>query len=149
MVRIELPPVEEIPDVADFEQTEGPAKWTIPHTDITIARVIEGTRKGEFLFSTATVERVREFYQRTRALPYPRDVPLENSAGLRQLHPGWWVAMSTIERLPGYCCRSVHPLDSDVTGARYFTRVQSCPVQMMDTQPSMSSTSPLSFIFDL
>jgi MscS family membrane protein len=102
LARIELPPLEAIPDAAAFANTEGPAKWTIPHTDITIARVTEGTRKGEFLFSPATIERVQEFYQRTRALPYQRDVPIENTARVRQLHPGWWVSMATIESLPGW-----------------------------------------------
>ncbi len=102
LARIELPAIEEIPGGSDFENAEKRAKWTIPHTDITIVRVTEGARTGEFLFSPATVARVREFYQRTRALPYLRDVPIENTAGLRQLHPGWWVAMSTIERLPAW-----------------------------------------------
>ena len=102
LARIELPPMEEIPGASAFEDTEGPAKWTIPHTAITIARVTEGVRKGEFLFSPGTVERVQEFYQRTRSLPYLREVPIENTAGLRQLHGGWWVATATIERLPGW-----------------------------------------------
>jgi MscS family membrane protein len=107
LARLELPPIEEIPDASAFEHTEGPAKWTIPHTDITIARVTEGTRKGEFLFSPATIERVHEFYQRTRALPYKRDVPVENTARVRQLHPGWWVSMATIESLPEWMKRVV------------------------------------------
>jgi MscS family membrane protein len=107
LARIELPPMEEIPDASAFEHTEGPARWTIPHTDITIARVTEGTRKGEFLFSPATIERVHEFYQRTRALPYKRDVPVENTTRVRQLHPGWWVSMAIIESLPEWMKRVV------------------------------------------
>jgi MscS family membrane protein len=99
--------VDEIPDAAAFEDTEGPAQWMIPHTDITIARVTEGARKGEFLFSPGTIERVNEFYQRTRALPYRRDVPIEDTARLRQLHPGWWLSMATIESLPGWMKRVV------------------------------------------
>jgi MscS family membrane protein len=98
--RIELPPLEEIPDAASFADTEGPAQWTIPHTDITIARVTEGSRKGEFLFSAATVDRAREFYLKTRHLPYRRDVPIENSDKLRQVLPGWWIPMADIDRLP-------------------------------------------------
>ena len=100
LARIELPPMDVIPNATNFENTEGPAKWTIPHTDITIARITEGTRKGEFLFSAATVQRVHEFYQRTQELPYLREVPIEDTARLRRLHGGWWVAMATIERLP-------------------------------------------------
>jgi MscS family membrane protein len=100
--RIELPPLGEIPDAAFFADTEGPAKWTIPHTDITIARVTEGPRKGEFLFSAATVDRAREFYLKTRHLPYRRDVPIENSDKLRQVLPGSWIPMADIDRLPAW-----------------------------------------------
>ena len=107
LARIELPPFEEIPDAAAFVDTVEPVKWTIPHTPITIARVTEGTRKGEFLISSGTIERVQEFYQKTRKLPYKLEVPIENTARLRQLHGGWWVAMSTIERLPGWMKRVV------------------------------------------
>ena len=100
--RIELPPVEEIPDAAFFKGAEAPAQWTIPHTDITIVRIEEGLRKGEFLFSAATVDRAREFYLKTGALPYQRDVPIEHSDKLRQVLPGWWISMATIDRLPNW-----------------------------------------------
>ena len=100
--RIELPPLDEIPDAAFFADTEGPAQWTVPHTDITIARVTEGPRKGEFLFSAATVDRAREFYIKTRDLPYQREVPIENSDKLRQVLPGWWIPMADIDRLPDW-----------------------------------------------
>lgn len=100
--RIELPPLDDIPDAAFFAESEGPAQWTIPHTDISIARVAEGPRKGEFLFSAATVDRAREFYLKTRDLPYRRDVPIENSDKLRQVLPGHWIAMTSIDRLPAW-----------------------------------------------
>jgi MscS family membrane protein len=100
--RIELPPLDEIPDAAFFADTEGPAQWTVPHTDITIARVTEGPRKGEFLFSATTVDRAREFYLKTRDLPYQRDVPIENSDKLRQVLPGWWIPMADIDHLPDW-----------------------------------------------
>jgi MscS family membrane protein len=100
--RIELPPLEDIPDATFFEDAGGPAQWTVPHTDITLARVTEGPRKGEFLFSAASVERAREFYLKTRALPYLRDVPIEHSEKQRQVMPGWWIPMATIDRLPGW-----------------------------------------------
>ncbi len=107
LARIELPPIEGIPDAAEFKKTEGPVKWTVPHTAITITRVTEGPRKGEFLFSAGTIERAPAFYQRTKSLPYKRAVPLEDVAGLRQLNPGWWLSMSTIEGLPGWMKRVV------------------------------------------
>ena len=100
--RIELPPVDEIPDAAFYAGVDGPAHWTVPHTDITISRATEGPRKGEFLFNAATVERSEEFYLKTRSLPYTREVPIQNSNKLRQVLPGWWISMTTIEQLPGW-----------------------------------------------
>lgn len=98
--RIELPPIEQIPDASAFDDTQATAEWTIPNTEITIARIESGAREGEFLFSTQTVARAQEFYQYTLGLPYQRAVPIENSNKLRQVLPGWWLNMATIERLP-------------------------------------------------
>jgi MscS family membrane protein len=100
--RIELPSLDDIPDTTFFADSEGPAQWTIPHTDITIVRVTEGPRKGEFLFSADTVERAREFYLKTRNLPYLRDVPIENTEKMRQVMSGWWIPMASIDSLPGW-----------------------------------------------
>ena len=100
--RIELPPVNEIPDAAYYNGQEGPAEWTVPHTEITIARVSEGPRKGEFLYSTATVQRAHEFFLKTQSMPYRRVVPMENTHRIRQVIPGWWLPMTSIERLPAW-----------------------------------------------
>jgi MscS family membrane protein len=100
--RIELPPVDEIPGATHFADMEEPAKWTIPHTDITIARITEGPRKGEFLFSKGTVRRANEFFRKTQSLPYLRDVPVENTQSIRQVIPGWWLSTASIYRLPDW-----------------------------------------------
>ena len=100
--RIELPPVEEIPDATFFANAEAPAQWTIPHTDITISRMTEGARKGEFLFSAGTLDRSREFFLKTQHLPYLREVSIEHTEQFRQIMSGWWIKMSTIERLPDW-----------------------------------------------
>ncbi len=69
--RIELPPEQEIPGVEEVENKEhGVDQWTIPNTSITIARVVEGPRVGEFLFTAETVGRLEEFYERAKDLPY-------------------------------------------------------------------------------
>ncbi len=67
--RIELPPLEEVPDKETVD-SEGLSRWTVPNTDITIVKVKEGPRQGEFLFSTGTVARVREYYDNVVHLPY-------------------------------------------------------------------------------
>ena len=48
--------------------------WRIPDTEITIYRVEEGPREGEFLFSPETIFRLKEFYNKVKDLPYKHDV---------------------------------------------------------------------------
>lgn len=70
--RIELPPEGAIPgdrSVAD----SAIAKWTIPETSITIARIDVGPRSGAFLFSAETVEQIDRLFRASRHLPYQPD----------------------------------------------------------------------------
>ena len=67
--RLELPAFESIPDAAAMESRQF-KRWTLPGTEITIARVEQGPRAGEYLFSPETVERLPEFYRRIKHLPY-------------------------------------------------------------------------------
>ena len=69
LARIELPPNNEIPGDDEVAQ---PAlnKWTIPGTGITIQRIENGPRAGEFLFSAGTVQRLHRFYRQVKHLPY-------------------------------------------------------------------------------
>ncbi|MBE7437302.1 MAG: mechanosensitive ion channel family protein [Spirochaetales bacterium] len=58
----------------DYEKIPGPdtetLRWRLKDTEITIVRVEEGERRGEFLFSADTVARAGSFYSRVRHLPY-------------------------------------------------------------------------------
>lgn len=71
--RIELPPFDDVPDAAGmhaaFEET-GVWRWRLPHTEIEIARVTEGPRLGEYLFTPQTVARADLFYEEVEDLPY-------------------------------------------------------------------------------
>ena len=67
--RIALPPYSAIPD-AQTAKADDLMRWRIPGTDINIARVTEGDRSGEFLFSPDTIARLDEFYGRVKNLPY-------------------------------------------------------------------------------
>ena len=67
--RIEMPPEEEIPGKR-MSNLEGLTRWTVPQTSIAIVKIEKGPRKGEFLFSSGTVARVREFYDQVDHLPY-------------------------------------------------------------------------------
>jgi MscS family membrane protein len=70
--KVKLPPWEEIPDAEAMRALpEGePKHWQVPGTEITIARIEEGPRLGEYLFSSNTVRRAYEFYDRARNLTY-------------------------------------------------------------------------------
>jgi len=76
IARLDLPELDEIPDAATDEEGEPPALWRLPGTEITIARVEEGPRAGEYLFSADTVERAPSFYESVKTLPYKQPVPL-------------------------------------------------------------------------
>ncbi len=67
--RVAIPPRDEIPGAEEVAEG-GLTRWTLPETRITIARVQEGVRAGEFLFSAATVERLDRLYRNARDLPY-------------------------------------------------------------------------------
>jgi len=102
LARIDLPPDREIPDADAFEEGKKNARWTIPNTEITLARVDEGERAGEFLFSPKTIERVREFYDRTRDLPIVRDVPLTNIIERQANLGGFLIPPRVIEQFPDW-----------------------------------------------
>ena len=67
--RIELPPMEAVPDEAAAEQL-ALTRWTLPHTEIQLVLMDDGDKQGLWVFSKETVRRGEEFYNRVRHLPY-------------------------------------------------------------------------------
>jgi len=110
--RIELPPYRAIPD-ANMLELKKVSRWTIPHTEITIARVKEGPRQGEYLFSPETISHLDEFFNKIRDLPYrPGSAigKLGPAGGLYEYHsssPRGVVPIRLIEFLPSWA-RSVY-----------------------------------------
>jgi len=95
--RIELPDFKSIPDAAAME-SEQFKRWSLPGTEITIVRVEQGPRTGEYLFSPQTVERTPEFYRRSKHLPYRPGASAGwyeryryGGAGLRRVIPYKWM----------------------------------------------------------
>lgn len=70
--RIDLPPLESIPD-ATAVAAQHLTRWSIPGTEITIAKVVDGERAGEFLFTSETVARAHEFYDLVKDRPVQRE----------------------------------------------------------------------------
>jgi MscS family membrane protein len=83
-----------------------PRVWTIPGTEMKIARVMEGPRTGEYLFSPVTVDRAREFYELARNLAYKPGA----MDGLYQrivYAPGPWIPTRWIEVMPDWVKETV------------------------------------------
>jgi len=94
--RIELPPESEWPDSEEVAEKEI-IKWTIPHTDISIVQIKEGPRKGEFLFSTETVERATDFYGLVKDMDYvERNTITPGFYEIFISEPGWMIPIRWI-----------------------------------------------------
>jgi len=120
--RIELPPEADIPNAEFYAKTNSlgknktqkvntlPISWTIPHTEITLVRIEKGAQTGQFLFSSNTVERLEEFYEKTRSLPYRRNVLIENYAEIRPYLSvgGWMISLHTINSFPDWLKYSIY-----------------------------------------
>ncbi len=99
--RIEVPPYDQIPDTEAVAIAEAFSKWTLPNTEINIAKVEEEPRAGEFLFSPETVARLGEFYTKVKTLPYKP----EAKAGFYQFYistPGRLFPFKWFEGLPSW-----------------------------------------------
>jgi MscS family membrane protein len=105
--RLDLPPAEAIPDAKAYEDEEESASYTLPHTEITLVRIENGPRAGDFVFSPETVSRAREFYQRVKDLAQTREVPVPNFVDFVANRPGWIVPMAWIQGLPQWTKRIV------------------------------------------
>ncbi|MEM7024750.1 MAG: mechanosensitive ion channel family protein, partial [Pseudomonadota bacterium] len=72
MDRIGLPPLESVPDLRSVQaasrNNDAPLRWRYPDTQIEIVEVMDGPRRGQYLFSAATVDRVGDFYRSVASL---------------------------------------------------------------------------------
>jgi MscS family membrane protein len=102
--RIELPVAAEMPDV-EVVVASKLTRWRVPGTEITLVRIPDGERAGEWVFSADTVERSEEFYRRVEPLPYRADA---GSPGLHAMYvesPGWMIPQAWVRSLPDWARR--------------------------------------------
>lgn len=103
--RVTLPPAEQIPGPEDLQSAQGSeplTRWQIPNTKITIARVAEGARRGEYLFTAETVQRAVALYNEVKSQPY-RTQGRPVSPGLHDWYlsaPGHPVVAVWVDSLP-------------------------------------------------
>src|SRR5262249_34759695 len=97
--RIKVPPYETVPGAPEVKK-DNVTSWTVPNTEITIARVEEGPRKGEFLFTPETVSRARSFYDQVAHRPYKDGTVLPDAYNLYLQSPGPAIPVSWVLALP-------------------------------------------------
>jgi MscS family membrane protein len=85
--RIELPSFDSIPD-RNAAAALPSKRWRLPDTEIDIALIENGPRSGEYLVSAGTVDRLPEFYERIKKLPYKPGRAAELSDVYRKLSAG-------------------------------------------------------------
>lgn len=99
--RLDVPAAAAIPGAdTDLE------RWTIPQTEIAIVRVKEGELAGQYLFSQRTVERLHEFYDHAKHLPY-RDGAVSGLLDIYLENPGGLVPSHWAEQLPAWSLNRV------------------------------------------
>jgi len=100
--RIELAAMDQVPganQTGPLAATNIP-RWVIPNTEIALVRIPDGPHAGQFLFSADTVDRADTFFERARALPYARPVPLKGFYERRLEAGGWLISPSWIQAMP-------------------------------------------------
>ncbi len=85
--RIEFPSFESIPDQEAMARASS-KRWRLPGTEIDIALIEHGPRSGEYLVSAGTVDRLPEFYERVKNLPYKPGPAAELSDLYRRMSSG-------------------------------------------------------------
>jgi MscS family membrane protein len=106
MARVKLPNPQDIPTWVEPQACEGdcapPSRWRLPGTEITIVRVEDGPRAGEYLFSPDTVARARGFYETVAHLPHLRPAPFGDLVRAGELFTGWMIPPAWVEALPDW-----------------------------------------------
>ena len=103
-----LPQYDQIPDPETLRSAArgGSIIYRIPNTEITIVEIETGPRKGEFLFSAATLDRVHDLYERSIPMT-ARPGTMKGLYKLFSVAPGAMISRAGIERLPDWLKKPV------------------------------------------
>lgn len=99
--RIEIPDIDSIPDNMETK-ADSTTLWRIPHTEIYIGRITKGHRAGSYLFTSETVDQLRNFYKEISKIPYRSDKG-ENYTGFYEQYiysSGWLIPDGFLKTLP-------------------------------------------------
>jgi MscS family membrane protein len=67
--RVDLPKVVDVPDVDEVEGQNTIVRWNVPGTPISITRIDDGAREGEFLFSSQSIIAAPRYFKGIEELP--------------------------------------------------------------------------------
>lgn len=98
--RIPLPEGKDIPDNSN-PQGQAVVKWTLPQTEIAIAKVTSGQQNDAFLFTSETIHRLDEYYTKVRYLPY-KDGATEGVYEEYIYASGWLIPPNFVKKLPAW-----------------------------------------------
>ncbi len=101
--RIPLPDLEDVPDKKEVKK-QNVVKWRIPHTELMIGKIEEGSRHGAFLFTFGTVDNLDEYYAEVQHLPY-KDGAAQGIYEEYIYSSGWLIPDGFIGNLPSWMKR--------------------------------------------
>ena len=105
LMRVPPPPAEVM---AAVEATrDPPARWTIPGTDIRLARLTEGSRAGEYVFSAATLGRLADYHAQIIEEPPLRETAVPNWTDVQAHFVGPLLVGLPVDDLPPILRRTV------------------------------------------
>jgi MscS family membrane protein len=135
--RIELPPESDIPGDDQVAQG-GITQWTIPDTRLTIQRIENGPRTGEFLFSGRSVERLYRDYLLVKHLSYKR----EGAYNIFEKFTGIEGFYDYSERLVQTVLRPVDAESPRATLVGFLDSVNRAYTVVMETNTALSASPP-------
>ncbi len=104
--RLTLPDIDTLPDGGEAK-SQGIEQWRIPHTEIMIAKVTDGSRSGAFLFTAETINRLDDFYAKVQHLPY-KDGAVQGIYEEYIYSSGWMIPNGIIGKLPQWLRQGYH-----------------------------------------
>ena len=97
--RVDIPNLDDVPDAEAYKDGV-PAAYRIPKTPLQIVRIVEGARRGEFLFSERTVQVAPRFYRGIERLPLQSSLPIKRWTNVLPQIAGPLIPSALISALP-------------------------------------------------
>ncbi len=105
--RIDMPGAEELPDRRAVK-ADPIKRFRIPGTEITLIRIADGPREGEYLFSGETIRQSSEYYDRIEHLPYKATASTRGLYRMYATLQGWLIPTAWVDSLPAWLHIRIH-----------------------------------------